>query len=767
MLDFIFKHLVKCNSVIAPEARELIEQHPDAQVVYLMPYATELAHFLLAKTVKRLKLPWNQELLQQAGVTTQVQAPVLALTTGSYVTLDHNSLNSQTVSALEKLAHYYGDKLIVVHVYNQWATSVVCRPNTSAQPNSLWAKVRSTTSFISLRKYAHVKLFKAQTTTQVANWQDWVEQTFKTYLERASVLNPIKEEITRDRLIKDILETPSVQEAINKTARKTSPEEQKTKARSFLEELAADITFFWVRFFGVFLRILWKRFYTFIDVRGVAKVEQTLVERKKATLVYIPTHRSHIDYLLLSYILSEFSGLKIPHIAAGVNLNFFPVGFFFRKGGAFFIRRSVKDYLYAAVFSTYVARLIKNQEDFEFFIEGGRSRTGRLLTPKTGILNMTLDGFLKNPDTDLYVVPIFISYDKVFESATYVDELKGKKKNKESAWLVLRNLKKVKYQGNVHANFGEPISVREAFDRNYPTWKQDLEAGCFDKGMFDVVSSDLGLRNMIVINANATVSDQALLASVIYRTDGKFARELLREQLDYLRSVLEHTQVYSEFLKVSATPAEDILRKMLRVNAKHVYTNTIQEVCFKPKSIVEFNYYRNNIEHAYVIPALAALTLERKFTAQQIQEFVELFIPVLNCFYFMELQTEQVIAQISRFQALLAHDKPEQWNLLSKQAYVVLRQLQAFLEIVVAEHQQMLEEGKETERVQLSALVGKVVDHLKQDDDCYVDYADKVTLTQLREAISKANSWDCAQLTQVEQALACISLWIPHVEKQD
>lgn len=767
MLDFIFKHFTKCNSVIAPEARELIAQHPDAQVVYLMPYATDLAHFLLAKTVKRLELPWNQDLLQHAGVSSQAQAPVLALTTGSYVTLEHNPRNLHTAQALDKLAQHYGDKLIVVHVYNQWATSVICRRNTSAQPNSLWARVRSVTSFISLRKYAHVKLFKAQGVADVSNWNEWLEQTLAAYLERAAVLNPIKEEITRDRLIKDILETPSVQEAITKTARKTSPEEQKKKARSFLEELAADITFFWVRFFGVFLRILWKRFYTFIDVRGVAKVEQTLVERKKATLVYIPTHRSHIDYLLLSYILSEFSGLKIPHIAAGVNLNFFPVGFFFRKGGAFFIRRSVKDYLYASVFSTYVARLIKNQEDFEFFIEGGRSRTGRLLTPKTGILNMTLDGFLKNPDTDLYVVPIFISYDKVFESATYVDELKGKKKNKESAWLVLRNLKKVKYQGNVHANFGEPISVREAFERNYPTWKQDLEAGNFDKSMFDVVSADLGLRNMIAINANATVSDQALIASVIYRTGGKFARANLRDQLDYLRHALEQTQPYSPFLKVSETPAEDILRKMLRVNAKHVYTNTEQEVAFKPKSIVEFNYYRNNIEHAYVIPALAALALERKFTSEQIREFVELFVPVLNCFYFMELQTEQVLAQVARFQEILATDKPEQWQLLSKQIYVVLRQLQAFLQVVVAEHAQMHQEGKETERVQLSALVGKVLDHLKEDSDCYVDYADKVTLTQLREAISKANSFDCAQLAQVEQALACVTQWLPHVEKQD
>ena len=102
-------------------------------------------------------------------------------------------------------------------------------------------------------------------------------------------------------------------------------------------------------------------------------------------IVYVPCHRSHMDYLLLSYVI--YKGYAVPHVAAGINLNMPVLGRFIRKGGAFYIRRSFSgNTLYTMVFMKYLGLMMARGHSIEYFIEGGRSRTGRLLQPKTGML---------------------------------------------------------------------------------------------------------------------------------------------------------------------------------------------------------------------------------------------------------------------------------------------------------------------------------------------------------------------------------------------
>src|SRR6187399_874703 len=132
---------------------------------------------------------------------------------------------------------------------------------------------------------------------------------------------------------------------------------------------------------------------------------------REGTLVLLPSHKSHIDYLILSYIFNE-QNLPLPLIAAGENLNFFPMGGVFRRGGAFFIRRSFRgDRLYAAVVDAYIRRLIRDGYPIELFLEGGRSRTGKLLPPKFGLLNMVVDGAVALPQHPCYFVPVSIGYE--------------------------------------------------------------------------------------------------------------------------------------------------------------------------------------------------------------------------------------------------------------------------------------------------------------------------------------------------------------------
>src|SRR6185295_8630886 len=142
---------------------------------------------------------------------------------------------------------------------------------------------------------------------------------------------------------------------------------------------------------------------------GVVLHHEEVLHRVAAgnEIVYVPCHRSHMDYLLLSYII-YVKGFAVPHIAAGVNLNMPIIGRFLRKGGAFFIRRTFRGSpLYPVVFMQYLGVMLARGHSLEYFVEGGRSRTGRLLQPKTGMLSMTVRGFLRNRQRPVAFLPVY------------------------------------------------------------------------------------------------------------------------------------------------------------------------------------------------------------------------------------------------------------------------------------------------------------------------------------------------------------------------
>lgn len=224
----------------------------------------------------------------------------------------------------------------------------------------------------------------------------------------------------------------------------------------------------------------------FLELRRVAEY----CAEKKYSMVILPCHKSHIDYLVISYIFFRM-GLALPHIAAGDNLDMPIVGKALKGAGAFFIRRSwADDQLYTSIVQEYVQELLEGGYNLECFIEGTRSRTGKLLPPKLGgkkhyiilsvsyrdtklslsrsisifftiVLKIIMDAMLSNRIQDCYIVPISIGYDKVIETETYINELLGIPKEKESLWGVITNSRLLQLKmGRIDVRFAKPYSLR-------------------------------------------------------------------------------------------------------------------------------------------------------------------------------------------------------------------------------------------------------------------------------------------------------------------
>src|ERR1700761_948722 len=275
----------------------------------------------------------------------------------------------------------------------------------------------------------------------------------------------------RRTILNRVLRTRAVRAVVAQEMRekKTTRRAAILKARQYAEEIAANYSHAFVRFLEAALSRLWNRLYDGVVFGHVETLEETAEGNE---IVYVPCHRSHMDYLLLSYVI-YVHGYAIPHIAAGINLNLPIVGRFLRKGGAFFIRRSFRgNSLYTVVFMKYLASIMARGHSLEYFIEGGRSRTGRLLQPKTGMLSMTVRSFLRDPARPVVFIPVYFGYERIVEGNTYIGELLGKPKEKESVLGLLRVVRKVREKfGQVHVNLGEPIKLTQLLDSFDPDWR--------------------------------------------------------------------------------------------------------------------------------------------------------------------------------------------------------------------------------------------------------------------------------------------------------
>lgn len=409
----------------------------------------------------------------------------------------------------------------------------------------------------------------------------------------------------RQAMFNKLLKSPAILQAIEDEMKSKNLTKEKAtqEAEKILDEIAANVSYEGMRIADRFLRWLWNKLYQGIDIQNADRVRKLALEGHE--IVYIPCHRSHIDYLLLSYVLYH-QGLVTPHIAAGINLNFWPVGGLFRRGGAFFIRRTFKgNRLYSTVFREYLAELFHRGYAVEFFIEGGRSRTGRLLAPKTGMVSMTLQALQQDATRPISVVPVYVGYEHVLEVDTYAKELRGAAKEKENAGLVLRVIKKLRNLGKGYVNFGEPITLNNYLNQNYPQWKENTEERSWFNEAVDKVSNQV----MVHINNAAAVNAMNLTGTALLSSRQRaLSREQLLEQLDSYQQLLQNVPYSQDVIVPQETPQE-MLEHVLSLDRVGIIVekdNFGEIVRLERNSAVLMTYYRNNIQHLFVLPSLVA-----------------------------------------------------------------------------------------------------------------------------------------------------------------
>jgi glycerol-3-phosphate O-acyltransferase len=409
----------------------------------------------------------------------------------------------------------------------------------------------------------------------------------------------------RRTVVEQVLQSPPVTAAIADQARKekSSGEKARKQARKYAFEIAANYSYTAVRLATFALTWFWNRIYDGVELRHFRSFQEKAPEYE---IIYVPCHRSHIDYLLLSYILYH-NGFVPPHIAAGVNLNLPVVGRILRKGGAFFLRRSFRsNKLYSSVFNEYFARIMSNGTAIEYFIEGTRSRTGRLLQPKGGMLSMTVRSYLRTQTQPVMFQPIYVGYEKLVEGDSYTAELSGQAKKKETLGdlLKVRSILKKRY-GKVHVSFAAPIFLDELLDRYESEWREKALENDEKPSWLTPLVNDLGQQILTGINQATHVNAINLLA-VVLLTTRKLAmgRDELVEQLALYLDLLTYDN-YSDRITCTAKLPDQIIDYGIELGVVEIRENPLGDIiAVKHEQSVLLTYFRNNIAHLAAVPSL-------------------------------------------------------------------------------------------------------------------------------------------------------------------
>src|ERR1700722_11874451 len=478
-----------------------------------------------------------------------------------------------------------------------------------------------------------------------------IQRSLRTILRtrRASGIGPDLSH--RRTMVLQVLKTQAVRQAERNEmqSRQLQRRPALLLARKYALEIAANYSQAFVTFMAMALGRLWNSLYDGVELE---LLENLSAVGDGVEIIYVPCHRSHMDYLLLSYIIYR-KGFAVPHVAAGANLDMPLIGRFLRKGGAFFLRRSFKgDALYPVVFAKYLGFMMARGHPLEYFIEGGRSRTGRLLSPRTGMLSMTVRSYVRDPKRPVMFMPVYFGYERIVEGRTYIGELSGQPKQKESVFVLLKSTVSVLRSkfGKVHVNLGRPIALDQLLQKHNPNWRLGpAENDDPRAGWIGAAISDLAVRINTEINAAAAVTPINLVAMAILATPRQALPELdLVRQLELYQRLLRDAP-YSPLVTITPDSGQHMVAYAeafgLLERQKHPLGDIMR---MNAENAVLATYYRNNILHLFAMPSLLACAFvnNARMRLTDIQRLVWRGYPYILAELFL-VWTETGIAQVA------------------------------------------------------------------------------------------------------------------------
>lgn len=351
-----------------------------------------------------------------------------------------------------------------------------------------------------------------------------------------------------------------------------------------------------------------------LRLRKVAEV----AAQKKQSIIFLPSHRSHVDYVSLQLICYRL-GLTLPVVVAGDNLNFPVVGSFLQHAGAMWIRRAFgDDVLYTTLVQSYIDTLLQEGYNFECFIEGGRSRTGKLLPPKFGILSFILDSILSGRVEDTIICPVSTQYDKVIETEGYVTELLGMPKKKENLADFLSGGSSVLSLrlGRVDVRFHEPWSLRKFVDEQLsklPSIPAGLDTEHHRpevRAVREKLLRTMGYKVLGDINAVSVVMPTALIGTVLLTLRGRGVgkQELIRRVAWLTERVRAKGGRVAHF---GNAPLSEIIDRGLEVLGKDLVgvVGGLAEPTYYAVDRFQLSFYRNMTIHLFIYEALVSAAM--------------------------------------------------------------------------------------------------------------------------------------------------------------
>ncbi|MGK0445658.1 MAG: glycerol-3-phosphate O-acyltransferase [Bermanella sp.] len=662
----LLKIWVKTNVVGIKESQEILASDAQQPIFYALPHRSYSASLVLDSETRKNHLPHALEPIEIAGTKFSNRIIYLSRTEGSWLRRRAMPYLHKSVPDMIEVCQNNPDikvKIIPVNVF--WGRS----PNKEKSFLKIWlgdswsvaGKLRRFISILLNGRNTFVHVSEPLDIQNVISESPQMEaprlirklgRVLRVHFRhtRSAVIGPDLSH--RRTLVHRLIRKPMVKAAIEQEMadKGISYEKAAAKAIKYGDEIASNQSHSTIRFLDIVLTWVWNKLYNGVQVQNL---EQLTTTYKDNEIIYVPCHRSHIDYLLLSYVLFK-NGFVPPQIAAGINLNLPVVGPILRRGGAFFMRRSFKDNpLYSAVFDEYLHAIFTSGYSTEYFIEGGRSRTGRTLKPRAGMLAMTVRSFLRDSHKPIVFMPVYIGYEKVFEGGTYQGELRGKTKKKESLLGIFKTLKDLKKNfGRVYLTFGDAIDLNQYLETKRPGWKSEDHGADFRPEWTKDVVNELAIDVVTGINKAAALNPINMLALAILAAPKQAMDEAVLAQTLNLYRDLAKDMPYSHLTTLPEGDGNDWIKYAEDMNVVERLNHPLGDIIRVDEAqAVMLTYYRNNVIHLFAIPSmLACLFINNvKMKRDDVVRFARTIYPYLKAELFLHWQEDEITTVIDQW----------------------------------------------------------------------------------------------------------------------